>query len=450
MIGEHRQKRGSGIVIEEHTIGDNVTLIAGVDAGSTETRVCLADKDDAKVYADPKQMGVALSLLQRTFIIPSTYANTDDAREISPASDNIEDNYDSIVMLVSNKAEKPMISRHRVLRGRKISDAMGVTQRYMDSSTNKSDNPIFYVNILDALGYAIMLKYNGSIPERVKVHLTVSVRPKELVSKCKQKMLENLLGEFIFCWRSVKIRMNIASLDFTTEPEAQIGGTTTMCDLRAANNIDKAENTELADKLWDSSCYIHIEGGGSSIGVEVIRDGEIVDACSSTFQLGGNYMAQVFIDRYREMQGRTVTKEAANTAILTGILKDGRNTLDVSNLVAHCKDQVAMNIAERLRHEVIDTMADLTLNDVEFISLGGRLFSKDAAGNDIGTFFEGYIHQISPHTEVFSLPENFIAQCNMTSGLSGEYASDLTSVETSKPTTVVTAHKPVEDKSTDQ
>lgn len=456
MLGENRQKKGSGIVIADSGVSGRVSLIAGVDAGSTQTRVCLADASDVEVFMDANRMGDALKAIQTQYVVPSTYASVDSGREIAPVSPNLEDNYDSTVVLISNTAEKPLVSRHRVLRGRKIQDAMGVTPRYLDSSTNKTDNIIFYINIIDAIGYAILQKYNGHLPADVDLGLVVSVRPKELVSVCKERMQHNLIGEYMFAWNGVTIHLHIKALDFTTEPEAQILGTTTVYDLRANNDIDKERNLSMADKLSYSDCFLHIEGGGSSIGVEVLRDGIIQDACSSTFALGGNYMAQVFIDRYRELQGRTVTKEAANNAIVTCTLRDGRSLLDVSELVSHCMDQVAMGIAERLRHEVIDTMSDLTLQDVEFITLGGRLFSNNKEGHSIGTFFTDYIHQISPNTEVYCLAENFIAQGNMVTGINSEEIASVLSQQIPSiastpavtPTPVVTSEPTLEEVST--
>lgn len=432
MLGENRQKKGSGVVIDETMTNEPINLLAGVDAGSTETRVCLADWRDADIFMDSGRTKEALDSLMTTYRIPSTYANVDDAREIAPVSSSLEDNYDSTLMLVSNTAEKPMITRHRVLRGRKTQDVMGLVARYLDSSTNKTDNVIFYMNIIDALGYAILQKYSGEIPREVHIRLTLSVRPKELTSKCEDKMKENLVGAFMFNWKSVSIQIHIDGVAFTTEPEAEIGGTTTIYDLRALNGIEAEKYSALADKLSDSDCYVHIEGGGSSIGVEVVRNGNIIDAASSTFPLGGNYMAQVFIDRYRDQNDRTITKEAANSALLTCLLRDGRSTLDVSSLVSACKNQVGMDILERLRHEVIDTMSDLTMQDIEFITLGGRLFLPDAAGTTIGEYFCDYVQQLSRNTEVVILPENFIAQGNLVTALNSEDADILKSPDGGK------------------
>lgn len=440
MLGENRQKKGSSVVIEEVQANKAMTLLAGIDAGSTETRVCLADAADMAVFQDNSKAGEQLALLKASYNIPSTYATVEDAREIPSASRGLEDNYDSTVMLVRNSAEKPLMSRHRVLRGRKITDATGLVPRYMDSSTNKVDNPIFYVNIIDSLGYALLQKYSGRIPHEVNIYLSLSVRPKELTTLCKAKLKENLEGTFVFSWKGMDITINIKALNFTTEPEAQIAGTIMMCDLKTDCGIDAESNSALANQLDNSDCYVHIEGGGSSIGVEVVRGRNLIDACSSTFPLGGNYMAQVFIDRTRELMGRVPTKEAANTAIVTCQLRDGRNLIDVSDTVAQAKSQVALSIVESLRHQVIDLLADLTLPDVEFITLGGRLFSADDAGNTIGEYIEEYVHQLSPNTEVITLKNNYIAQGNLVTVINSDNGADAVAMmETEKALATPTA-----------
>lgn len=415
MIGENRMKKGSGLVI---TRGQNcpvsVDLVAGIDAGSTETRISLATAEDAQVFMDPNRTAEALEVLGKTYVIPSTYAMTGDNREILPASDNLEDNYDSTIMSVRVGAERPMLTRHRILRGRKMRDASGLVARYLDSSTNKSDNPIFYTNIIDALGYSVLQKFNGAVPSEVKVQMFLSVRPKELTSQCRKKMLDNLVGQFIFAWKDISITINISGVEFSTEPEAQVFGTTTVYDLRYS--VDPAKNQkykDTADRMYDARTYIHIEGGGSSIGVEVVRDTQLVDSCSSTFQLGGNYLCQVFIDRLREVLGRTATMDSASEALMTTLLRDGREAIDVDNIVADCKNQVALDIVERLRHNVIDLNHWLQLQDVEFISLGGRLFRPDEHGNTISEYLEEYIHQISPNTDIVVLEENHIPQGNL-------------------------------------
>ena len=359
-----------------------VVLAAGIDAGSTETRVALADYRDVEVFNNTSTADKAYERLSKTYIIPSTFAVLNDARELLPVSPSLEDNYDSTIILVSNGAEKPMLSKNRILRGRKMQDTPGAVYRYLDSSTNKSDNVIFYTNVVDALGYSILSRYSGCIPKDVRVHLVLSVRPKELSTICRNKMTENLVGTYMFVWGDVKITINIASIDYTTEPEAQVFGLMTVNDLCTQSGIP-LENKDKIAALCNSDSFVHIEGGGSSIGVEVLRDGEILASCSSTFELGGNYMSQIFIDRIRETYGRTITRDSANQALITCMLRNGNSRIDVSDIVADVKNTMAQAMVERLRHSVIDISSEITLYDIQYISLSGRLFRPDEGGNTI-------------------------------------------------------------------
>lgn len=438
MLTIDKNKRGSGIIIEEKQAGDlnPIELVAGVDAGSTQTRVCLADRKDAKLLMQENVTPeVYLKLRDEVYTIPSTFAVVGDEREIKPNSDNIEDNYDSHIIRVRTSAVKPLVGSDRILRGQKIKDTMGLPLRYLDSSTNKMDNSIFYLNVLDGIGYALLQKYNGNVPQNVKIHLVVSVRPKELNSICQSKMNENFIGEFVFRWKSVNINISIVSADYTTEPEAQITGTSAIADL-AAIVEDSAEARDLSQKLGNSDSYIHIEGGGSSIGVEVVKNGNIVDAASSTFQLGGNYLTRVVMDRLREVKGRTVSEESVREAIVTCLLRNGREREDISEIIAAAKNQVGLDIIERLRHDVIDVSTDLSLLDMDFITLGGRLFNEDGAGTSIGTYFAEYLRQISPNTEVIVLRDNRIPQGNLVIGIN-EYELGETAVATAPATKTV-------------
>ena len=418
MLTIDKNKRGSGIIIDE-TMDKGKTplhVVVGIDAGSTQTRVCIADAKDAKKYmSEHPDRETYERLKSEVYIIPSTFAVVGDEREIKPNSDNLEDNYDSHIILLRNSAVKPLIGSERIVRGQKINDTSGLGARYLDSSTNKMDNSIFYLNVLDGIGYALLQKYSGHIPADVDVSLVLSVRPKELNSICIDKMNSNLIGDFVFRWKNTTINIKISNTVYTTEPEAQIGGTSAIMDVAASLGDDKAQ--ELSDKFNDSDSYIHIEGGGSSIGVEVVKNGNLVDACSSTFQLGGNYLTRVIIDRLREVKGRPVSEESVRAAIQTCLLRNGREREDISTVIATCKNQVGLDILEKLRHEVIDITHDLSLMDMDFVTLGGRLFQEDDCGSSIGHYFAEYLKQISPNTEVIVLDANYIPQGNLIIGL---------------------------------
>lgn len=413
MLNASKVKSANGFVVDPKQTNDVKWVVAGVDAGSTQTRVCLVDKQEAGVLLSEDITSETLNLLtSQLYIIPSTFAMVDDEREIKSNSRALEDNYDSHVIRVQSAAVKPLVGNNRMVRGQKISDSSGLVPRYLDSSTNKMDNAIFYLNVLDGIGYGLLQKFSGNIPTEVHIHLALSVRPKELNKVCITRMNENIIGEFVFRWGGINIRMHIEDAIYTTEPEAQIAGTSSIMDVKAAVEGDE-EALKLSSKLNESDSYMHIEGGGSSIGVEVVKQGNIIDACSSTFQLGGNYLTRIIIDRLRDVKGRTVSEESVRQALQTCLLRNGQNREDITEILAAAKNQVGMDIMERIRHEVIDVAANLTLNDMDFVTLGGRLFSEDDAGQSIGQYFAQYLGQISPHTDVIILKDNYIPQGNM-------------------------------------
>jgi len=417
MLNIDKNKSGSGVFIDPKQKQGLVDVVVGVDAGSTETRVCVCTQEKAYELLNSDATKDTLEMLKTdVFIIPSTFASVFDEREIQANSDNLEDNYDSHVIRVSSAAVKPLVGSERLVRGRKIKDAAGLVEQNLDSSSNKMDNSIFYLNVLDGIGYALLQYFNGNIPTEVNIHLVLSVRPKEMNSVCRAKMNDNFIGDFIFRWSTAKITLHIIRAVYTTEPEAQIAGTSAIMDITAEVCNDE-DAMALSEKLRTSDTYMHIEGGGSSIGVEVVKDGSLMDACSSTFQLGGNYLTRVTSDRLREVKGRQVSDDSVRQAILTGLLRNGREREDVTDLVAGVKRQVALDIVERVRHSVIDVMADLVLTDLEFVTLGGRLFNCDEAGNSIGTYFAEYLERNSPNTEVIVLKDNYIPQGNMIIGI---------------------------------
>lgn len=417
MLSHDKNKNGSGVIIDTKRGEDILDVVVGVDAGSTQTRVYIADKvDTAWFMRNSMSEDILRHLREDFYVIPSTFATVSDEREIQPRSDNLEDNYDSHIIRVKTSAVKPIVGRERIVRGRKILDAAGLVEMNLDSSTNKMDNSIFYLNVLDGIGYGLIQRYDGNIPRTVNVYLVLSVRPKEMSMPCQEKMNDNFIGEFIFQWGGIDINLHIKKTLYTTEPEAQMSGTSAISAVSAELGND-SELAGLSQKLDQCELYMHIEGGGSSIGVEVMRDGKIMDACSSTFSVGGNYLTRVLMGRLREVKGRMISEDAARSALITCLLRNGREREDVTEIVAAAKRQVALDILERVRHNVIDLMSDCVLTDFELVTLGGRLFKEDEQGNSIGVAFAELLAQASPYTEVVILKDNYIPQGNMIIGI---------------------------------
>lgn len=429
MFNKVKRKQFEVIVAEQSNV-ENMKMVVGIDAGSTGTRVSIIDRKDFEDLSSETINAEAITNFSHSYVIPSTFAVLEDERELLPKSEALADNYDSHLTLVKNNSKDPYITRVRVIRGQKIKDAAGAVPRFMDSGTPKTKNFVFYVNVIDSIGYAILRKYSGRIPKSVDVSLGVSVRPNELGTVYQKILVDNLKGIYTFLWGNVKFDINITSVFATTEPEAQIEGSTSLYDLLSIITEEKATETndeelikkantyrELSDMLLEPSSYIHIEGGGSSIGVEVVKanaDGDmtVMSACSRAFNIGGNFLMRTAKDQIRDNLGRTASDESAENALKTGLLKNGRNMDDVIDIIKITKRKVAEAIFEKFTHEVIDVNADLVLSDIDFIAMAGQLFSEGECGVSIVDYFADLIKTVSPNTTVIRLPENYIPQGN--------------------------------------
>lgn len=429
MFNKVKRKQFEVIVAEQSNV-ENMKMVVGIDAGSTGTRVSIIDRKDFEDLSSETINAEAITNFSHSYVIPSTFAVLEDERELLPKSEALADNYDSHLTLVKNNSKDPYITRVRVIRGQKIKDAAGAVPRFMDSGTPKTKNFVFYVNVIDSIGYAILRKYSGRIPKSIDVSLGVSVRPNELGTVYQKILIDNLKGIYTFLWGNVKFDINITSVFATTEPEAQIEGSTSLYDLLSIITEEKATETndeelikkantyrELSDMLLEPSSYIHIEGGGSSIGVEVVKanaDGDmtVMSACSRAFNIGGNFLMRTAKDQIRDNLGRTASDESAENALKTGLLKNGRNMDDVIDIIKITKRKVAEAIFEKFTHEVIDVNADLVLSDIDFIAMAGQLFSEGECGVSIVDYFADLIKTVSPNTTVIRLPENYIPQGN--------------------------------------
>ena len=429
-----KEKRETGTIIDISQSNKKITLVAGIDAGSTETRVSLINASDYNTLLNPVSSEKTLHTIAETYIIPSTFAILEDNREILPKTSSLTDNYDSIINSIDIDANKPYIEKHRIVRGQKLRDAVGSVERFLDSNTPKTSNQIFYVNILDALGYSILQKYSGEIPDIVDIYLSVSVRPNELGETFKKELYDNLKGKFNFVWNSYKnkkvnIELNIVFILLTTEPEAQIEGSSSMYDLIVDTLTDKEgtltkeeqvqlqEATYVSGILYQPVSHLHIEGGGSSVGTEYVHIDEqgspvLMNTCSRTFNVGGNFLMRTLKDKIRENKGRLVSDNTAYTALVTGYIKNGCQQDNVLSHVKEVKESLARIIFEKLMHEVIDVNSDIVLTEIGYISMSGRLFSKGENDVSVADYFSELIHKISPNTVVIRLPKNFIPQGN--------------------------------------
>ena len=385
-------------VVKCNKTSDTKTVLMGIDGGSTSTRVSVIDFEDSD----------NIDNYLKKYIIPSTHSEINTSEEIESQSDLLIDNLDSWIV---NTIPAPdnVFDKLRVLRATKKDDSNKSTVK-IASSEQKVDSPAFYVNLIDAMGYALVQKYADRLPKSVDIYAGFSMRPDDLQGKSnREKFQKRITGKFIWSNKDLGVdylEINVKGASVQSEPEAALKGNYTL----------SGEETP--------SLAVLIEGGGSSFGVEVLQDGVRQKALSRTFEYGGTQLKQSINDRFIEdFGGATLTDDNLETALKTGRIVKGRNVTDVVDIVKDCKDVFAQQILNDIKGQIFDRTTAFKMVDIETFIFSGRIFRPgDFSTEDSNEGAEGYsltqplverIRKLNPQAEFLTLKDNFIPFGNL-------------------------------------
>lgn len=386
------------------SVGGEVVALVGIDGGSTSTRVSIVDNEDLD----------DLDNFMKMYVIPSTHSEISSNEVIEPQSNALIDRMDSIILneKVSNDT---MFDKVRILRATKKSDSNKNTIS-ISSSEQKVDSAAFYINLIDAIGYALIQKYADRCPDTFRIKVGASMRPDDLQGKKnQQKFHDRTVGSYKWVNQdlNVSIKIIIEDVAVQSEPEAALRG----------NYISSGEETPALAVL--------VEGGGSSFGVEVLKNGNRQASLSRTFEYGGTQLKQMINDKYvEEFGGANLTNENLELALKEGIIKRGRNVMDISSIVIDCKNEFSKNIMNDVMKEIFDRTTSFKIIDVETFIFSGRIFRPgdfgEGKGYSLTEPLSNKIVQLNPAVEFVTLTENFIPFGNLILAVNN-WADDLLS-----------------------
>lgn len=387
------------------------SLIAGMDGGSTGTRCLLLDSSD---NSRPES-------LDEVWSIPSISTQTDSSVEILKQSDSLYELMDS---WITNTIKPPndMFVKKRVLRGTKSDDSNLGTER-INSSEQKLETPSFYINMIDSIAYGLIQKYNGSLVSEYDIYVGCSLRPDDIVkAKNRQRFIDRFTGSFL--WDNedfgVHIKINIKGITCQTEPEAAVKGYYTRSDAEVPEYVAL------------------IEGGGSSIGIEILKDGKHVLSAAQTLPYGGSQLKSSIESLYLEEHGgANLTERDLNMSLEKGYFKVGRSIVDMVPYVKKAKDQLARQIFADIKKLVFDKQSSVTIKQLETVIFSGGLFhsgsfeptdSDPTASYSLATPLTELFAAQNPSAEYAVLDKNYIPFGNAVSSLT-EYWGYLEEVE---------------------
>lgn len=364
-------------VYDLRNVEQTVDLIMGIDGGSTQNRVVILDSS-----INPSEQ----------YIIPSPCVKLEDDREVIPNTEDLADRLDSFIV-GENPSKTVYIGKERVLRGTKMVNT-GIAASSLTSSVLKIDEPMFYINIIDAIGYALCQHYNDEIPTKVNLVAGIALPPEDMkFSKQKKKFLDNIVGRYTWTHKDsgVKIAINIMDVELATEPEAFV---------KAYYAVNGLEMPELV------GC---INTGGRSIGAELMFNGERIAPASKAFRYGGNQFL-------RDLQANCGNSEKnlgepsierLEDAVLSGKLKVGNSTIDIVDEIKLTCQQYGKKLMDDTIKEVIDVAGKKLIDLNELVFCGGLARGGEyeiSVADSYGDLLEG----MSPQTDYIVVEDNLI------------------------------------------
>lgn len=371
-------------IYDARNVAEEKNVVVGIDGGSTQTRVLLVDDSfDNEVTTEDY------------YVIPSDYAKLDNERVINPKTDKLYGLLDSFIVDKNNKVDSK-IGRVRVVRGTKLKDS-NVNPIKLTSTDQKIEEPIFYTNIVDSIGYALIQKYGKEVPTKVNVIAGIALPPDDnKLPQNRDKFKKNLLGGYEWTHREsgVKVDINILGAETMTEPEAFIEGYYTIT------------GEEIPER------QIVINTGGRSIGIELLENGTLIDAASVTLAYGGNQFANEvgsrIIESENNTQSRLLPLDKLKEIVVTGQMQQGKNSISVTDEIAEASKSFAETIFNDIRINVIDTLRDVDYNSISEVIVCGGLVRRGDYDISITDYLCAMFKDKCEFTDFTVVEENYI------------------------------------------
>lgn len=378
--------------------GKKVTILLAVDGGSTQTR---------SILLDTEKLGHYVKYLQDIFTIPSMSVSVNGDHDIVPVTKRLYDTMDSVIVNTSGSSDA-LLTRERVVRGSKVL-AVENSENRIGSSTLKTEDPTFYLNLLDNAGNAIIRSYSGALPEKVEIYLSIALPPEDTHELSVARLRHNL-SRYKWMHKDSGLSFEFAFTKFVvmTEPEAEV---------KAYYTLQQEEEPEYT---------LHFNGGGRSIGVEILMNGKSVKNAQKTLDFGGTQLLDLIGGNYvRSGQGRrTPRRDRLEEAVRTGMLKDGNSYIDIRDIIVEAKKEFGRRIFLDSRSKVFDLQSRVVPTDLNVISVSGRLFDKGEYGFSVAETLLSMYNDLTPSTETAHFTESYIPQGLLLEGITQFFTED--------------------------
>lgn len=355
------------------------TLLISADCGSTQTRISIVDLDNADFTSG----------LRDIFVIPSRFGLMTEFLDKSQIkSDVFYDNLQSRV--VNNAWEEGCLVNFQLVGRATIMEDLGLVPNRMSSTKEKSEDPSLFINLIDAIGYALIRKYGGKVPKTNEIYLSLALPPEDLSGNNKDRLMRNLKKYKWSQGNQPMIELNFSNIVFVPEAEAFIQG------YYALNDGELPEVS------------LHIEGGGRSISPALCRYGRAVNTARVSLPYGGGMLRKMIADEFYTEEQIHLSERQLDAAIETGSCKVGKKVYDLVYYIENAKDTIAKKIVSDLITKVFENLDGIRITDVEEITASGRLFAPGEYDMSLMNFVSKEFRRFAPNADFTVIEEPYI------------------------------------------
>lgn len=333
--------------------GENVEVQIGMDLGSTFTRL--------------RRFSDAEGDYRRCKEINSDIVMVTDISNIKSKSGSVYHNMEFIITDIEEafRKEEKVFTRMHFVKG---DLAFGRTSAILKrpSKVFKTKLEATYLNIISSAALEVLysMKFyekEYDVGELNNITLAVTLPPEEFKSsKNIEEFKKKLSGLY---------KVEMPRLDFMCY--IKIEEENIFCE-KESNAVQYSLANEDESLLEITS--VVIDGGGKSIDISVMLEGQILDEFSRTCQYGGDKLLEEINDKYISETGKSsAPKIQLERALERGELVRGGRSINIIDIIREAK----LNMAIDINNDILTTLdrAGINLDDVQALTFHGRLFS---------------------------------------------------------------------------
>lgn len=320
-----------------------IKMMKAIDAGSTETRVMTFSNENKSIFVTPAEYGVLFSNIEH----------------IDSVSKNFEDNLEIELCDITPGKEK-MFERLNIVKGSLMRQSNCMPE--ILNSTNQKRNQVqYYVNIVLGIALSIVNRRQGAIETGMlfDIDTTIAIPPEDndnikKINDVKEKLQGRYTINFSRLGISFTIQIKRESILIEDESKAVL----------------RCYGVERKGQLTGKRIVFDI--GGRSTDMALIDNDILIASYSKTFRIGGVKIAQILKEQIMSDPDLDleVSLNMAESAMLTGIVKDGAKDIDVKKHISKARQLFMIEVFKE--YNAILSYNNCKPNEIYEIVLVGR------------------------------------------------------------------------------